>query len=269
MSTYRIHRNNLFYGNRFQMVNQAVIKKICLLSVLAVGICFFRDTVFAQVVLEGEPKTLGSVRNLLIESVKDNTSLIQERERTTWNHVLEVLDENSSESIREASLGQVDYRALNKQPGAYRGRIVTVRGTLLRAQRIETGIAELMSSEPSLIDIYYECWILLPDEKTYPICACVLSLPENIRSGNNLKTEIVLDGFFYKKRTYFSDGQQYVTPVIIGKTLESVSKADSIGNSGDFNFSRSQVTTVLIIVLICLWIAFRFSRVLRRTKKVK
>lgn len=237
------------------MIFQATFKNIGLFTTLLLTLLFFGEKkVFAA---DSAPETV-NLREILQNTVRDNTPLETARERAAWDAVFKTLSGTPLETLREESLGKVEFRELRTQPNAYRGRVVTIRGKLLRAQYVQLGIARMLEIPSSPIDGYYECWILLPDESLFPVCACVISLEEGIESGEKLDQEVVLNGYFYKRRTYpGEDEQQYVTPVILGKTLELPRTAAGEPVAGPAEFPRSLTTTILIVGLVLIWIVIR------------
>ena len=77
-----------------------------------------------------------AVQPQLLESIRDNT-YFRSVETEAWFHLLDILQQSVPEELAEASLGEVGYVQMVQQPHAYRGRIVTVCGTVRRAEVVE------------------------------------------------------------------------------------------------------------------------------------
>ncbi|NIP86075.1 MAG: hypothetical protein GTO03_11110, partial [Planctomycetales bacterium] len=69
-----------------------------------------------------------------LADVKDHSPFIEGPR--AWFNLLEVLQNNSSQLIHQSSTGDVTFVQLFEQPEVYRGQLVTIRGTVKRAEWI-------------------------------------------------------------------------------------------------------------------------------------
>ncbi len=81
------------------------------------------------------------VKPSLLKVVEDDTVLLPYAEQDAWYHLLAVLarDDVKENELRKARIGRVGFLQLYEQPKAYRGRLVTIRGTIRRAVRVDAG----------------------------------------------------------------------------------------------------------------------------------
>ena len=66
---------------------------------------------------------------VFLDSVRDNT-VFRGGEKDAWFRMLEQLNERDLPTLRRESTGYVGFLQLYKQPTAYRGKLVTVAGTI-------------------------------------------------------------------------------------------------------------------------------------------
>jgi len=84
------------------------------------------------VALQGLETTLVALAQAQIQ---DDTLIFRPAEREIWFHELARVHDLDQAQLEKASLGRVAYLQLHKQPADYRGRLVTVKGTVRLAYR--------------------------------------------------------------------------------------------------------------------------------------
>lgn len=140
-------------------------------------------------------------------------------ERYEWFNLLDILNRTREPALRSKSLGRITFAQLFKQSKDYRGQLVTIRGTVRRANPLrpatnDVGITRL-----------YRTWVFPDDNPSSPIVVYCLKLPEGFPAGMTLVEEAEITGFFFKRWPYNAwDPERKETtlrtaPVMVARTL--------------------------------------------------
>lgn len=131
-----------------------------------------------------------------------------------WFHLLGILQEADSASLRRHSGGTVSFLQLYEQPQSYRGELVTLNGTIKRATR------ESAARNSEGIEGYYQLVLQPLDGPLRPVALKVLKLPEGFPVEDGIREEIEVTGFFFKNLVYLAeDGNDYIMPVVLAKDV--------------------------------------------------
>jgi hypothetical protein len=149
----------------------------------------------------------------LLAEIRDDT-VFRGAEHEAFFHLMNVLHETEARQLAAASRGPTAFVQLYEQPDHYRGKLVTVRGTLLRAfllpaPKNDYGIEE-----------YYQTWIRPHDNRANPMVIYVLKIPAGFPTGMNLSEEIECTGFFYKRWAYKAADSIRTAPLLLASTVE-------------------------------------------------
>ena len=157
-----------------------------------------------------------------LEIIEDDTPLTRAADKPAWDYLFDILRRSSQAELGKTVFAEVGFVELSRQPKEYRGRLVSVRGKLLRCnfiseRREPSPFGESERPKPAG---FYESWVLLKDEKRIPIAVCSLKVPENFPLGNELNEQVELVGFFYKRQLFLSaEGEEVTTPTLLAKTF--------------------------------------------------
>ncbi|MDO4549697.1 MAG: hypothetical protein Q4C96_00425 [Planctomycetia bacterium] len=176
--------------------------------------------------------------------VEDDAGIF-DKEQPAWNHLINLLKNTSDEQIQKHCLGTISYMQLSQQPGAYRGKIVQVRGT---AQ----GVFERKNFQfPLDVPVLYEIWIKMEDAPgREPVGVYSLSLPEGFPVGQaDLHEEISFSGLFYKRVPFATEDGLALAPILMAKSVVWKQKT-SEGAAGTQNSLPSFWLVLLFAVLI-------------------
>jgi len=150
------------------------------------------------------------VRVSYLSDIKDNSPFIERRR--AWFNLLEVLGNNDSELINQASTGDVTFVQLYEQPEVYRGHLVTVRGEVKRAQWIAYG-----ENAIGLKGIY-RFVLRTKGGPNRPLVLFARNKPEGFPLGEYVSDEqIEVTGFFYKVWNYPSEIGPLLAPVMLAR----------------------------------------------------
>lgn len=161
-----------------------------------------------------EPELLfPGLRSDELKTVRDDT-VLRGAEHDAWFHLLELLEQTDQTTLRKASTGEVTYVQLFKQPRAYRGRLVTVRGVV-------RGVREITAAKNEQgIDRYYQLSLEPEGGPAQPIIIYALHLPAGFPQGMNLEAVCSATGFFYKRWAYQAQDGIHTAPLILARTVD-------------------------------------------------
>ncbi len=155
---------------------------------------------------------------VFLESVRDNT-VFRGAEKDAWFRMLEQLNERDLSALRRESTGYVGFLQLYKQPDAYRGKLVTVAGT------IRMGYYREAPQNLYGIPGYYVFW-LKPAGGKSPIVVYCLEIPHGFpdvakleREGERppLDEQAEFTGYFFKRWAYRAQDDTRLAPLILAK----------------------------------------------------
>ncbi len=170
---------------------------------------------------------------VFLDSIRDNT-VFRNAEKDAWFRLLEQLDERALASLQRESTGYVGFLQLYKQPTAYRGKLVTVAGTIHMGYHVDApqnlyGIAG-----------YYVFW-LRPAGAKSPIVVYCLGIPDGFPdvakapAGERpqLDEPAEFTGYFFKRWAYRARDDTRLAPLILAKSprWERRPEAESAANS--------------------------------------
>jgi len=203
-----------------------------------------------------DPKKLfPGVRSDYLDTVRDDT-VFRAAESDAWFHLLELLEKSDPARIAKASVGRVGYLQLDSQAPSYRGRVVTLEGTVRKAKRIE--------APENAYDIgqYYQLW--LQPERTAPelIVVYALELPEAFPEGDTLDEAVSATGFFFKRWAYPSQDAIRTAPLVVARTVDWLPAAPEMVKAPAVEqFALAAAAAVVIAVLATALLAVRSRRV--------
>ena len=118
-----------------------------------------------------------------------------------WFGLLTILRDTDEAALAAASGGPATYVQLLRQPSAYRGRLVTLRGTMRRV------VAVPAPENDDGFEHYYQTWLTPQDDPSSLIVVYCLNLPQGFPTGAELEEPVSLVGFFFKRWGLPSPGQ--------------------------------------------------------------
>ena len=195
-------------------------------------------------------RLLPGISQDMLENIQDNAPVYAAETRSLmklWNRV----NAMTPEEIRDASVGRVLFAQYAKQPGAYRGNVVRLRGKirLIEKQNIHPGNRKKSPEDPTPaedqaqktavisqvpqtdetssqkdpdfgydFDHYYELWFQPDDAPAEPVLVNTLEIPEHFPIGREISIPAVIDGVFFKLYLYEqSDGILGTAPAFYAK----------------------------------------------------
>jgi hypothetical protein len=156
------------------------------------------------------PRYFPGVDPTLLAAIRDNTYFRQE-EQDAWFNLLAILQKTPQAELRAASIGEVGYTQLVDQPHVYRGRLVTVRGT----------VHQITLQHPAKnqigLEAYYRLVIRPADGGLWPFFVYVLELPVGMEPGKDPSADVAITGFYFKSLSYEWQDGLGIAPVVLAK----------------------------------------------------
>jgi hypothetical protein len=189
-----------------------------------------------------------------LSAVRDNTYFLPE-ERSAWFALLGQLQQIDQPELAEKSVGKLTYAQLLQQPEVYRGRVVSLHGTVVREEPQRPG------ENPLGFDEYHRLWIQPEGGGQWPFVVYCLGLPSDFPRGDEIRAQVEVEGYFFKNWSYaWGDGLGLAPVVLVDQLLwqpptASISRQQSSGINWVFACAVATVCAVGIT-----WFALRRTR---------
>ncbi len=187
--------------------------------------------------------------------VEDNT-YFRPAENDAWFELLGRLQQTDSEQLLKETLGELTYAQLLKQPEVYRGRVVTIGGTLRRE--------EVVRPQPNKLGVeaYHRLIIQPRGGGHWPFVVYCLELPVGFPRGEGLQVPLSVTGFFFKNWSYAWEEGLGTAPVVLAR---SVDWQPAVRPSPDRTWTRSDFAWGLVAAGIFAMLVVR--QILRNTRR--
>jgi len=173
---------------------------------------------------ENEERALGGLRSTLVAlttaQIEDDT-VFRPAEREILFHLQAEVRDAEPQELKQRSLGQVTYLQLFKQPKEYRGRVVSVKGTVRLAYRVQAPANHLGIKE------HFVYWIYPDGGPSSPIVVYALEAPAGFpaiadrdldRKTTKLREDVTVTGVFFKRWAYpAQEGATYTAPMLLAR----------------------------------------------------
>lgn len=183
-----------------------------------------------------EPTTLdqgGSINPKLLVVVDDNAAGIASAERDVYFRGLKLAQETPLQKQKDAASQLQEHRRrsdpkyaqvpikdfpqyvdLFQNPTEYRGRPVSLRGTIRRLTKYDPGKNSQGISE------VYEGWVYTADSNSNPAVIIFTTKPAELALGSDTTDEIGVTGYFFKQYGYEAQGGPGKAPLLLAGTVE-------------------------------------------------
>ena len=184
---------------------------------------------------------------------------VRNEERLGIYSILKKLGETAPDELQAASVGEVTYIQLYKQPGAYRGQVVSLVGEVRKATRIDAGNLAATTGVPA----YYELWITPDDRPKEVVCVYCAELPEKFPLGDELDVPVRVQGVSLKRLAYqVKDREWHSTPLLAARAVQPLPKpvAAQVVDRAPPRWTTSLVVVVITLALALGVAAWAFTR---------
>lgn len=169
-----------------------------------------------EVIIEPQPEppadvpaadALGAPAGLLA-AVRDDT-FFRDADTDAWEQLLLTLRETGQPARLRAVAPRVSFSELFGQPRSFRGRLVRLRGTLHRLERLEA------PDNNYGIDHYWQGWLEPEGGPATPIVVHFLAVPEGMPTGMRIDEPVDVVGYFLKRYAYQAADTIRVAPLVV------------------------------------------------------
>jgi len=205
---------------------------------------------------EALPPSLPAMDEIVegLAQIKDNT-YFRPAEQQAWFALFKELQQSDESQLLQESCGELSYAQLLQQPEVYRGRIVTIVGTVLREEIVKPAENQLG------IDSYHRLTIQPEGGGQWPMVVYCLKLPSEFPRGEKLRALVSVTGYFFKNWSYSHQDGLGLAPVVLANQVQwqpPVAKAQVEPVSlRDWVFGA---IAACFFAAISTWIAIRYTR---------
>ena len=205
-----------------------------------------------EVLIEPEPEpfvpapgALGAPASALAK-VRDDT-FFRDVDMEAWEQTFITLRETGQAALLRASAQRVSFSELFGQPRSFRGRLVRLRGTFHRLERLTA------PENQYGIEAYWQGWLELDGGPATPVVVQCLRLPEGMPSGMSVDEPVEIVGYFFKRYAYAAADTIRVAPLVMA--LEPVWRPrPAVGTGGSSLGTWALVSMAALIAATALGI---------------
>lgn len=217
-------------------------------------------------VLQANQAILDSIAMSLVEDNRVNSPI---REREFRYRLIDKLESLKAAELQQGQ--QVSFLELFKQPDAYRGQLVSVKG------RVKAVRWQAAAENPYELDGYYVLWMIPTRGADSPIAVYCLNPPAALplsADGNLEKSIEGLDelvdvtGYFVKKIAYHAQDGLRLAPMILTREARWESSSKPANDDSDIADSRWFGPIMLLAVFgggMVAWYIYRMTKWQPRT----
>jgi hypothetical protein len=205
-----------------------------------------------------------------LSTIRDNT-YFRVAEKAAWFELWAKLQNTPEEEMVAQSMGTFGYVQLQQQPDVYRGRVVTVNGTVRQVTVEQPAENELG------INSYFRLVVQPSGGEIWPIFVYCLNLPNDFPRGDGVAIDVSATGYFFKNLSYSWRDGLGIAPVVLAKGVARIQAgsppdatasvarspivADLWGESGAEPKSNAPSTTAELAEILALagWSAKRLA----------
>jgi hypothetical protein len=166
------------------------------------------------VIIEPEPETGAPVAGALgapaaaLAQVRDDT-FFRDTDIDAWEQTFVTLRDTGQVALQRAAARRVSFSELFGQPRSFRGRLVRLRGTFHRLERLAA------PENRYGIDAYWQGWLEPAGGPATPIVVQCLDLPEGMPTGMRIDEPVEVVGYFFKRHAYAAADTIRVAPLVL------------------------------------------------------
>ncbi len=214
-----------------------------------------------EVVIERDSEPLDGGSAAELSASKESLALVRDAtffrqaDEDAWFQTWNTLREGGMDALRHAAPRKVGFRELFGQPRSFRGRLVSMRGTLHRLEEVTAPANDYG------IDRYWQGWLEPEGGPSSPVVVQSLAIPAGIPTGLAIDEPVRVTGYFFKNYAYAATDTVRVAPVIM--TLEPVRRprAAVVSDGGPGStFVTVTMVAILLSLIAAIWLGTRATR---------
>ncbi len=215
---------------------------------------------------------LADLDRLNLSRVVDDGAFMRPDDNQIWHHFFWQLMRGDDAALAADSKGEISYAQIYRQPGVYRGQVITVRGAVRRAYRVPASRNHLGIKE------YFVYWVQPFESADTPLVVYALDAPPGFpplkdrdRDGEltRLNEEVTFHGFLFKRGAYAGQHGTYNAPLLLARAPKWRPAALALGDANDASprtLWQAGIFALALAVLISAavyWTSFRRARLPR------
>lgn len=138
------------------------------------------------------------------------------------------------------------YADMLKNPQAYRGRLVPLRGHVRRVEEMP-----LVDGDVDL-GVAFQAYLFTEDSRTHPYIIVCREVPPGMPRGGDVLEEVAVTGYFFKLYAYDAQDAVRVAPLLIAQQIEWFPRQEAAPVLSPFWGSLVAAVALLILVAF-LW----------------
>lgn len=219
-----------------------------------------------EIVIERDPEPLVEASAAELSASRESLSRVRDAtffrqaDEDAWFQTWNTLRDGGAAALRRGDPRRVGFRELFGQPRSFRGRLVSMRGTLHRLEQVRAPANDYG------IERYWQGWLEPEGGPASPVVVQSLEVPEGIATGMSIDEPVEVVGYFFKNYAYAASDTVRVAPVIM--TLAPVRRPRPTpvpgGGIGSAFIAGTMVATILA-VLAAIWLGMRSATAGRRS----
>jgi hypothetical protein len=168
-----------------------------------------------EVVIEREPEPLDAAPAAELSAALDSLARVRDAtffrvaDEDAWFQTWNTLREAGLTGLRRGRPQDVGFGELFGQPRSYRGRLVRIKGTLHRLERLAAP-----ANDYSIGD-YWQGWLEPAGGPPSPVVVQCLTLPPGMPSGMHIHEPVEIIGYFFKNYAYSAADTIRVAPLVM------------------------------------------------------
>lgn len=155
--------------------------------------------------------------------VRDDT-FFRDADIDAWERTFVTLRETGQARLARAAAPRVSFSELFGQPRSFRGRLVRLRGTFHRLERLPA------PENRHGIDSYWQGWLEPAGGPATPIVVHCLEVPAGTSTGMRIHEPVEVVGYFLKRHAYAAADTIRVAPLVLA--LEPVRRPPPASSTG-------------------------------------
>lgn len=189
----------------------------------------------------GESKTQRAAQ-LDLAQIKDDT-YFRPGEHDAWFRLLELARD---EAAIQAT--PVTFLELFEQPTAYRGRFVSMSGTVRLVER------KPAPKNDAGMNGYYQVWLQPRDQPSSLVVAYCLQLPDGFPRAGRMQEPATISGYFFKRWAYRAQDTIRTAPLLLANTIEWRPRTATMSKDEGYDVLIPAIACVLVAGGIVVWL---------------
>ena len=182
-----------------------------------------------------------------LAAVEDN-SPFRAGDFKAWAEIFDHLREVSPRELTASNAPRVQFGQLFQQSSLYRGKLVTVSGTIRRCIKIPPNALDERAGD------MWQVW-LFSGSDDLPIVIYCLGIPEGFPVGDHIHQEASLQAVYFKKWVYAAKGGTMTAPLLIAQNInwQAPPETTHVITSTEIYIGAGCTLAAAVVMIAFLW----------------